>query len=607
MRHPIRKSRGGPRRGIALLAVLVVVAVLALAAYRFSDLMQGEAQAADSYTKAVQARTLAESGIHYTAAMLAADPTGQSTLNGNPYDNASAFQGILVQDSDQARQRGRFSIVSPLDPDSAAAGGSQAFRYGVTDETGKLNINALFKLDSSGQILYNALMQLPNMTDDVANSIIDWIDPDSTPRNNGAEDEYYATLNPPYHAKNAPLDSIDELLYVKGVTPELLYGNDKNRNGILDPDEDDGSGQLNLGWAAYLTVYSREQNVDSQGNPRIYVNNQDLNSLYSQLSTALGEDLANFIVAYRQYGPASGGPGGGGPGGGAAGAAPAGGGAAGAKPAGGGAAPAGGVSAPAGAKPAGAAAAPAGKAPTTGDGDADDGSTAAKSAAAKPAAGAAGAGAGSRGLGSAAAGPQPRLTRATLGDIQKPQRNRPQSISSLYQLVNAQVSIPGANPQDPPTIYTSPMSDPSSIRQYLPMVLDMLTTSRDSSLPARVNINTAPSAVLSALPNLDPVTVQAILNGRPSLDATDPPDPIYQTPAWLITEAGLSPQTLQSLEKYVTGRSQVYRMQAVGHFDGGGPTARIEVVIDLNAGRPRIVYYRDLTGLGKAFNLTINQ
>ena len=72
------------------------------------------------------------------------------------------------------------------------------------------------------------------------------------------------------------------MLYVQGVTPQLLFGNDLNRNGILDPDEDDGTGALDMGWSAYLTIYSRELNVDSQGNPRIYVNDPNLQSLANQ-------------------------------------------------------------------------------------------------------------------------------------------------------------------------------------------------------------------------------------------------------------------------------------------------------------------------------------
>src|SRR5262249_21726799 len=91
---------------------------------------------------------------------------------------------------------------------------------------------------------------------------------------------------------------------VKGVTPALLFGNDRNRNGILDADEDDGSGTLDRGWSAYLTVFSREQNVDSTGQPRVYINDQDLNSLYDKLNTAVGGDLTNYIMAYRTYGPA---------------------------------------------------------------------------------------------------------------------------------------------------------------------------------------------------------------------------------------------------------------------------------------------------------------
>ncbi|HZT83104.1 MAG TPA: hypothetical protein VFA26_22945, partial [Gemmataceae bacterium] len=83
-------------------------------------------------------------------------------------------------------------------------------------------------------------------------------------------------------------------------------------------------------------------------------------------------------------------------------------------------------------------------------------------------------------------------------------------------------------------------------------------------------------------------------------------DAIFQTPAWLVTEANVPVATMKQLDQYITARSQVYRVQSVGHFDGGGATARVEAVIDLNAGRPRIVYYRDLTGLGKGFDLPKN-
>jgi type II secretory pathway component PulK len=136
------------------------------------------------------------------------------------------------------------------------------------------------------------------------------------------------------------------------------------------------------------------------------------------------------------------------------------------------------------------------------------------------------------------------------------------------------------------------------------LLLDSVTTSQASELPARVNVNTAPQAVLAALPGLQDADVQAILAQRPSLSSTDAPDPIFQTPAWLMVEAGFKASTLKTLEKYVTARSQVYRVQVVAQFDGGGPSARVEAVIDTNGGRPRVVYYRDLTELGKGYDVS---
>jgi type II secretory pathway component PulK len=476
--------------------------------------------------------------------------------------------------------------------------GTRPFHFGVIDECGKINLNAMMKLDPSGQILHDVLMKLPNMTEDIANSILDWLDPDDDPRTNGAENEYYSTLTPPYRTKNGPLDSLEELLLVKGVTPQLLFGNDRNRNGVLDPDENDGSGAVDRGWSAYLTVYSRERNIDADGNPRIYVNDSDLTTLYNNLNTAVGQDLASYIIAYRLYGaagPQSGpgampqssprpngsqpSPGGGNqpgsqnPGGNNRGGGPS---PAPSPPGGGGFPSAGGGGG--GARPS----APTGG-PTVGAGPSQ----------------------GSSGRTGAGTGGTPgRLTISTLGNFQ--QGGQPRRIASLYELVNSEVEIPSDDPQAPPTRYPSPLNDTGAVRQLLPLLLDKVTTVRGTELPGRINVNTAPQAVLATLPNLTDNDVQSILDHRPDPSAAEPPDPIFQTPAWLMTEANFSQKTLQSIERYVTARSQVYRVQSLGYFDGGGPTSRVEAVIDTNGGRPRIVYWRDLTELGKGFDVQSN-
>jgi hypothetical protein len=95
-----------------------------------------------------------------------------------------------------------------------------------------------------------------------------------------------------------------------------------------------------------------------------------------------------------------------------------------------------------------------------------------------------------------------------------------------------------------------------------------------------------------------------ILSARPQIYSGSAPDPIYETPAWLLTRAKLSVDKLKKIEPYVTTTSQVFRVQAVGYFEGGSQFARVEAVVDTNGGQPRLVTpIRDLSSLGKGFNL----
>jgi hypothetical protein len=175
------------------------------------------------------------------------------------------------------------------------------------------------------------------------------------------------------------------------------------------------------------------------------------------------------------------------------------------------------------------------------------------------------------------------------------------SIGSLYELIGTGVNVP--NKQGGMTHYECPLNDTDTLTALLPLLLDKATTRRDSEIPARININTASWVVLTALPGLSDTDLQALLEHRPNPMAAQAPAAIFQSPAWLLTEAGFPPAKLIQLENYITTRSQSYRVQVVGYFDREGPMARAEAVIDTNNGRPRIVYKRDLTEMGRGFNL----
>ena len=529
----ILKSQSGrmPRRGVVLLAVLVVIVLLSLAAYQYSDMMLAEYKASVNAHHAAQARAFADSGIAY-AAILVSTSDNIATVNGNIYDNPTSFRDVVVGADDAKNVSGRFWLIAPPDPSDTANTGT--WRSGVTDEAGKININGVMRLDPTGEVLHNMLLKLPNVTDDLAAPLVDWVDADDTARQNGAESDYYSGLVPAYRAKNGPLDSIDELLLVKGINRDILYGNDLNVNGIQDANETVNTDGYSRGLAAYLTVQSREQNTDPKtGLALTYINGSDLSALFESLAASIGDDnLAKFIIMYEQYGPSN----------------------------------------------------PTGQTQST----ANSLKAVAKALQGK--------GGGGKGGG----GSTPPTVQGNLSSWSPDfTKKASQKISSFFDLVNAQVSIAGKDPKKGPTvIYKSPLSDAGTRRELLPKLFQAATIFQESDLPARINVNSAPQAVLAALPDLTDSDVQTIMSVRPALGADQAPDPIFDTPAWLLTEAKLKTDTLKKLEKYITTKTQVYRVQSLGYFNGPGPTARVEAVIDTHNGRPRIIMWRDLTELG---------
>lgn len=549
--NPALRSR---RRGVVLFAVLVVIAILMLVGYQFHNLMMAEQEAAHASNRVAVGRYVADSGLHYAAFLLTYPQSvglsdGEDSVLVSPiavYDNPSVFLRRPVNAVDP-RYQGYFTIVAPRDPEDPYFG-SQPLRFGVEDESGKINLNSLIVLDSSGDLAREALQKLPNMTEDAANAILNWLRANQSDPSANADYQYYSSLG--YTIKGGPYESPEELLLIRGLTPRMYFGNDLNRNGLLDPEEDDGSGVVDRGLSRFFTIYSREPNVDATGQPRLYVNDSNLEGLWQSLNNVLGESLANFIVGYRLYsGGSSGGDGdSGGQGGGSGGQG-------------------------------------GGRGGQGGRGRSGQG------------------GRGGQGGDNSGNAQYGTLTREDL-DFSNSQNAT--QILSLYDLIDAEFSIT----RDDRTIrYRSPLQsqDLSSLRDLLPDVLDKLTTTTATEFPGGVNINTAPREVLLALPDLSEEDVQMILDNRPSADTDPALAYLYRTPAWLLTEAGFSLDTVRNLAPFITTRSFVYRVQVIGYYELGGPVVRLEAVIDTTGGRPRFVYWRDLTPLGRGFDPRVLQ
>ncbi|REK11448.1 MAG: hypothetical protein DWQ37_14290 [Planctomycetota bacterium] len=323
-----RDSRGSPGRrlpkrpALVLVLVLIVVMMIALAGFSFAELMLTENKAAHLHGDALQLQQALASGVEQLKVFLEQPRALQDTAGGS-YDNPKLFRARSLRGNDRGgratstapSREPRFSVVVPV----AGRQEEVAVRYGVENESGRLHLADLLRIDAQqpGAGGY-ALMQLPGMTTPVADAILDWIDPDSQPRAQGAESEYYAGLDRPYAVRNGLPESLEELLLVKGVTHELLFGADRNYNRFLEREERERSshaaralrpagGDEPIPWSWLLTVYSGQRNTNSKGTPRIDLNGPNLAELQGQLSAVAGPELATFVVAYRQYGPHAGG------------------------------------------------------------------------------------------------------------------------------------------------------------------------------------------------------------------------------------------------------------------------------------------------------------
>jgi competence ComEA-like helix-hairpin-helix protein len=276
-------------RGSVLVAVLWCVAVLSVVvvgALYSSRLGLG---AAKNFEDKVQAHYLALAGIEKAKALLYHDALARKKSGKN-------HSGELYSSTDALRDvplgRGKFRIIR-----QGAREESDQLIYGIRDEESRFNINTA---------TLQELTKLDDMRPEIAASIIDWRDKDDSPTPNGAERDYYASLRPPYIPRNGEIQTIREMLLIKGVTPELLLGEDANANGLLDPEENDGdenpphdnhNNSLEAGWSGIFCVDSAVANRNAAGDPRVNVQTAS----ESELSAVKGitPEIAKAIVAYR--------------------------------------------------------------------------------------------------------------------------------------------------------------------------------------------------------------------------------------------------------------------------------------------------------------------
>lgn len=220
-----RKSNPAAKKGFALLVVLWVLAVLIVMVLSFSMTTRSDTYGLLAFKEGMENKFFAEAGIERSIMEII-------------YHTVNQNQTLTLVGREIWRLDGTFYNANMVDG---------AYRVRIMDESGKISLNGL--TDSSGIVLKNILTNqgiTQENADIIVDSILDWKDEDDFHRLNGAESDYYMSLPKPYKARNADFETLDELIMVRGITPQILYGDGKNKGIIYFLSIQNKSPQVNI-------------------------------------------------------------------------------------------------------------------------------------------------------------------------------------------------------------------------------------------------------------------------------------------------------------------------------------------------------------------------
>jgi len=259
------------QRGTILVLVLIVVSTLVIMAAGLAYRTRIDLRLTHSAAQKAKAYYLALGGIERIKALLAGKNLSPSVLAKICHFTSAAKKEDLFQ-----------SVAEP--PETRQL----ILNYCLRDEQAYLNINSSDPAIWKRTGLVNQ-QHIP--------AILDWIDPDEDSGPRGAESAFYKRIDPPHIAKNKPLTILKELLFIKGIARRIYLGEDLNRNGRLDeneqdgslqPPDDDGDSELDPGLVDVFTVW---------GSGKININTSSAQLLAAL--PGLDEQAAASVISFR--------------------------------------------------------------------------------------------------------------------------------------------------------------------------------------------------------------------------------------------------------------------------------------------------------------------
>jgi general secretion pathway protein K len=267
-------ERARDQRGVALLLVLVMVALLTIVVATMQENAHVSLATGVNDRDDMQATYLARSAVNQARLLLALGPTINDALEGTPLGGIEIWQyaDLLTEVFNSADAASGLGTMLGVDlGEIKGFGGFDGhFSVEIVDEDSRINVNLASRKQSQEALarqlasllapaVYDPLFEARDDNGDVHDretviaSIIDYVDTDTTLYGfeMGSEDTYYELLPDPYQRKNAPLDSLQELHLVRGIGDDFW-------STFIEPDPTDphsrritvwGDGRINVNQA----------------------------------------------------------------------------------------------------------------------------------------------------------------------------------------------------------------------------------------------------------------------------------------------------------------------------------------------------------------------
>ncbi len=258
-------------RGMALLLTVLIISLILVLTLRFNKAMRSSLTSASNLQDNVALNFMAKSIFNAARAVLSVDAA------------ESSFDSLHEDWANLAAASHYFSYFF-----ERGQGGMN-----IIDHSGRLQVNSLITRNEDqwvvNEVQEKVWLKLLSAEEfelsqeeasGIIEALIDWIDEDDEPLGfGGAESSYYQGLETPYTPRNSPMEFIEELLLIRGITPELYYGTDEfpGLATLVTPYGTDGKVNINTADPFVLRALSDQMEPDMVDSILTYRDNEDSN------------------------------------------------------------------------------------------------------------------------------------------------------------------------------------------------------------------------------------------------------------------------------------------------------------------------------------------